>query len=191
MELCARPLGPGAQHRRTPRGAGAFLEGVPSLQEVGDGDWGLVLGGFGGNKARPSREASGAPLSSLGVPVPSTREEQGGRWMWIYSPKEMSGRAKLSPPGLLLTSLSQVNPQSCLPPLPPHTEMSGDTSAPPAPAPGSRPAPPPLPVDGGWCQPPTPHNWESPGLESNGKNVRTGRNLRDSSSFTREGLMAS
>lgn len=119
--MWSRVHAPWAQHRRTPRGAGAFLEGVPSLQEVGDGDWGLVLGGVGGNKARPSREASGAPLSSLGVPVPSTREEQGGRWMWIYSPKEMSGRAELSPPGLLLTSLSQVNPQSCLPPLPPHT----------------------------------------------------------------------
>lgn len=90
----SRVHAPWAQHRRTPRGAGAFLEGVPSLQEVGDGDWGLVLGGVGGNKARPSREASGAPLSSLGVPVPSTREEQGGRWMWIYSPKEMSGRGK-------------------------------------------------------------------------------------------------
>lgn len=33
----------------------------------------------------------------------------------------MSGRAKLSPPGLLLTFLSQSNPQSCLPSLPPHS----------------------------------------------------------------------
>lgn len=40
--------------------------------------------------------------------------------MWFYLPEEMSGRAKLSPPGLL-TFLSHINPQSRLPCLPPQT----------------------------------------------------------------------
>lgn len=52
------------------------------------------------------REAYTSALGSLEVSVPPGWEEKGTCWLWIYLPKEMSGRAKLSPPGLLLTFLS-------------------------------------------------------------------------------------
>ena len=75
---------------------------VPSPQKVADGDCGrgLVLRG------ESLREAHTSALGSLEVSVPPGWEEKGKCWLWIYLPKEMSGRAKLSPPGLLLTFLS-------------------------------------------------------------------------------------
>lgn len=47
---------------------------------------------------------SGARTSALGslqVSVPPGWKEKGKCWMWRYLPKEMSRRAKLSPPSLL------------------------------------------------------------------------------------------
>lgn len=66
--------------------------------------------------------------------------------MWFYLPEEMSGRAKLSPPGLL-TFLSHINPQSRLPSLPPQTT---GTLRPVPSAPGSQPAPPREPPGRRW-----------------------------------------
>lgn len=98
----------------------------------------------------------------------------------------MSRRAKLSPPGLLLTLLSYVNPQRCLPPA--HHLHRHMTPA-PSPTPGSRlhPQAPPKVGVGALepalaCGASQPCNWGSPGLESNRKNVKAGRDLRDSSS---------
>lgn len=102
---------------------------------------------------------------------------EGESWVWFYLPEEMSGRAKLSPPGLL-TFLSHINPQSRLPSLPPQTT---GTLRPVPSAPGSQPAHPREPPGRRWPGEgggsPALQSWPSPGLESNGKMSELGRLL--------------